>query len=89
MISIYTKYPKNTVRDCLFKQITAATKNDFKIIHHFIRLYAGLIAVAQHQSDMNCVSYSVENIVLLFEEVMKKAIEEHDAQVMVITMDDE
>lgn len=84
MISIYTKYPKNTVRECLFKQIAAAAKNDFKIIHHFVRLYAGLMAVAQHQSDMNCISYCVENIVLLFESEMKKAVEEHDAHVWVV-----
>lgn len=78
---MYNKYPKNSVRECLLTQILAATKNSYKIIHHFIRLYSGLIAVAQHQSDMNCVSYCVEKIVILFEEEVSKAIEEHDNEV--------
>ena len=52
-----------------------------KVIHHFIRLYSGLIAVAQQQSDMNCVSFTIEKVVSNFEIEVQKAIEEHDTDV--------
>ena len=81
MIGIYNKYPKNTVRECLYQQILSASKNHVKVIHHFIRLYAGLLAAAQHESDMNVISYSVENVVFAYEKEVKQAIDEHDNNV--------
>lgn len=81
LIAAYTKYPKNSVRSNLYTTIIAATKNQFKIIHHYIRLYAGLIAAAQHESDMNVVSFITENVVNLFEAECENAINEHDTSV--------
>lgn len=81
LITVYNKYPKNSVRECFYQQVLAASRNSVKVIHHFIRLYTGLIAVAQQQSDMNCVSFTIEIVVAAFEEEVKKAIEEHNSQV--------
>lgn len=81
LIAAYTKYPKNSVRSNLYTTIIAATKNQFKIIHHYIRLYAGLIAAAQHESDMNVVSFITENVVNVFEAECENAINEHDTSV--------
>lgn len=81
LVATYAKYPKNSVRSSLYTTVIAATKNQFKIIHHYIRLYAGLIAAAQHESDMNVVSYITENVVNLFEAECQNAIAEHDTNV--------
>ena len=81
LVATYAKYPKNSVRNSLYDTIIAATRNDFKVIHHYIRLYAGLIAAAQHESDMNVVSYFTENVVNLFERECTKAIDEHNTNV--------
>ena len=81
LITVYDKYPKNSVRECFYQQVLAASRNSVKVIHHFIRLYSGLIAVAQQQSDMNCVSYTIEKVVTDFETEVQKAIEEHDTYV--------
>lgn len=51
------------------------------MIPHFVRLYAGLIAAVQHESDLNVVSFFVENVVLLVEKEYQKAVEEHDRAV--------
>ena len=81
LVATYAKYPKNSVRNSLYDTIIAATRNDFKVIHHYIRLYAGLIAAAQHESDMNVVSYFTENVVNLFERECTTAIDEHNTNV--------
>lgn len=78
---MYAKYPKNSVRQALFDTIVAASRNAFKVIPHFVRLYAGLIAAVQHESDLNVVSFFVENVVLLVEKEYQKAVEEHDRAV--------
>ena len=69
------------MRTFLFNTIYAAMKNPFKVIQHFIRLYAGLIAAAQRDSDANAVSYTVENIVENYEREYTKAVKEHDENV--------
>ena len=56
-------------------------KNPFKVIQHFIRLYAGLVAAAQKESDTNAVSYIVENVIENYEKEYTKAVEEHNEQV--------
>ena len=81
MINIYAKYPKNGVRQALFNTILSASKNAFKVIPHFIRLYAGIVSAIQHESDLNAVSFFVENVVLLVEQEYAKAVEEHDQSV--------
>ncbi|KAK8823689.1 hypothetical protein WA577_002608, partial [Blastocystis sp. JDR] len=78
LIALYAKYPKNSMRQALFDTIIAASRNAFKVIPHFVRLYAGMVAAVQHESDLNAVSFFVENVVLLVEAEYKKAVEEHD-----------
>ena len=69
------------MRQALFDTIIAASRNAFKVIPHFVRLYAGMVAAVQHESDLNAVSFFVENVVLLVEAEEKKAVEEHDRSV--------
>ena len=69
------------MRTCLYKTLVSSIKNPFKVIQHFIRLYAGLVAAAQQGSDMNAVSYIVEMLVECYQKEYEQAVQEHDRQV--------